>query len=125
MRADGHAGFEEVRGVAVAEGVHVGPLVDAAALDRPGERALERRGMNRRRRRSAGAAPARVGGKEPDGIAMRAPEVAEQREGGIRKRDESIAAAFSAADVEQLARAVDRPALGAPSLPGGEGRTRT
>ena len=40
-QAEIDAGFEKMRGVTVAERVDVGPLVDAARLDRSHERALE------------------------------------------------------------------------------------
>ena len=98
-----------MRRVAVAQRVHVRPFAETALLDRTPERALQRTRVNRRDRRAAGHAPARERGgrEEPDGIAMRAPPLAQQDERAVREGDEAIASAFATADVEQFARAVD------------------
>ena len=99
---EGHPGFEQVGGVAVAQRMDVGALVDAALFDRAHEGALEARAGDGFEGR------VRLGsrGEEPEGMAMRAPVGAEEIECGIGERDVAILAAF-AVDVEQLAVAVN------------------
>ena len=106
---EGDARFEEMRGVAVAERMHMGALVHAALFDRAPEGALQRgpgdgrRGKNRNGMAAGGSVPRR---KEPEWIAVGAPVRAQERERGVGERHVAILAAL-AVDVEQRAIAVD------------------
>ena len=76
-------------GVAVAERMHVGALVDAALCDRADEGALQAGARDGRRGRNGGGLEAGAGkrrGKEPQRMTVRAPVGAEQREGRIGER---------------------------------------
>jgi hypothetical protein len=87
---------------------HVGPLVDAALETGAGHRTDGRVATGR-------DVTAGAGGEEPGGIAVRAPVVAQEREGVVRKRDVAILGAL-AVDVEQRAVAIDIRHLEADTL---------
>src|SRR5205823_4342094 len=94
--------------VGMPQRVNVRGLVDPAAFDGAGEGALETAVGDGTDRRIAGRGQiaSRDRGKEPEGIAMGAPVVAEQRERGIRDRHVAILAAL-AMDVQELPLAID------------------
>ena len=48
-----------------------------------------------------------AGGKEPDGVAMGKPELAEQLQGAQRQRDIAVLASFAVAEVEELPGRID------------------
>ena len=115
---EGDARFEEMRGVAVPERMHMGALVHAALFDRAPEGALQRGPRDRRRGKhrsgltAGGRVPRR---KEPEGIAVRAPVRPQECERSVGERDVAILAAL-AVDVEQRDRC-QCPALAGECLP--------
>ena len=119
---EGDARFEEMRRVAVAQGMDVGALVDAALFHGAHEGALQAGARDGRCGGNGGRRTLGTGrwrGEEPARMAVRAPVVAQERERVVRERDVAIFAAF-AVDVKQRAfekRRRRRPALGDRPLP--------
>ena len=101
------APFQQMSGVGMAQGVNVGLLFDAAGFEGQTEGALESGAAHRFGGGGGTLAAMALGGEKEDGMLVREPLLAQQEQGPFGERNITIPAAFTAADVEQAALAID------------------
>ena len=101
------ARFQEVRGVAVAQGVDVCTLADATVLHRAHKSALETAARDRPHGRimERGYVTACATGKKPEWIVCGAPEITQEGERALGERHVAVPATF-AMDVKEMEKAL-------------------
>ena len=101
------AGFEQVGGIGMTQGMNAGIFLDAAFLQRGFEGALDTALVHRLRGRRHGHAGACGGRKEPDGMAVGAPLLAQQSQRALRQRHVAVLVALAVPDMEHPPLAVN------------------
>src|SRR5512135_674467 len=100
-------GFEQVGRVAVSESVDCDPLFDAKLLDQSLHRTMDTGASHWLGRGAGMVVVASCGRKEPDGVSMRGPVLAEHGQGAWRQGDIAVFCTLAAMDVDDHAGAVD------------------
>lgn len=99
--------FEKVGGVGMAQGMDMGCFFDAAGVQSEPESALQSGAIDRLGGGACAQATVTLGGKEPLGMAMGLPLLAEQLQSALGQGHVTIAIAFAGADVKEHAFTVD------------------
>ena len=99
--------FKEIRGVRMAQGVHVRVFLDATGQQGKTESALESCVLDVFGCGGRTVMSLPLGRKEQSGVAMGFPLLTEQFEGALGQRNIAVAISFAAPDVEEHALGVD------------------